>query len=40
MVELRAAQTFQRVGCLSAKIDEMTYDMTFDRANNDDVGGE
>ncbi len=30
LTELRAAQTFQRVGCLSAKIDQMTYDMTFD----------
>jgi len=30
--ELRAAQTFQRVGYLSAKIDQMTYAMTFDLA--------
>jgi repressor of nif and glnA expression len=30
LAELRAAQTVQRVGCLSAKIDQMTYDMTFD----------
>jgi repressor of nif and glnA expression len=30
LAELRASQTPQRVGCLSAKIDQMTYDMTFD----------
>ena len=30
LAELSAAQTFRRVGYLSAKIDQMTYDMTFD----------
>ncbi len=30
LAELSAAQTFQRVGYLSAQIDRMTYDMTFD----------
>ncbi|MFC1597443.1 DUF128 domain-containing protein [Planctomycetota bacterium] len=30
MAELSTAQTLQRVGCLSAAIDRMTYDMTFD----------
>ena len=30
--ELRAAQTIQRVGYLSARIDQMTYRMTFDLA--------
>ena len=28
--ELHATHTFQRVGCLSAKIDQMAYSMTFD----------
>ena len=28
--ELRATHAFQRVGCLSAKIDQMAYSMTFD----------
>jgi repressor of nif and glnA expression len=32
IVELRAAQTVQRVGYLSARIDNMTYGMTFDLA--------
>jgi repressor of nif and glnA expression len=32
MAELRAAQTVQRVGYLSARIDQMTYAMTFDLA--------
>ena len=32
MSELRAAQTMQRVGYLSARIDQMTYGMTFDLA--------
>ncbi|GAB6164096.1 NrpR regulatory domain-containing protein [Thermostilla marina] len=31
--ELRAAQTFERVGFLSAKIDHLTYAMTFDLAS-------
>jgi len=30
LAELRVAQTIQRVGYLSARIDEMTYKMTFD----------
>ena len=32
ITELRAAQTIQRVGYLSARIDQMTYRMTFDLA--------
>jgi repressor of nif and glnA expression len=32
VAELRAAQTMQRVGYLSARIDQMTYGMTFDLA--------
>jgi repressor of nif and glnA expression len=32
MAELRAAQILERVGYLSAKIDQMTYSMTFDLA--------
>ena len=32
LTELHAAQTLQRVGYLSAKIDQMTYAMTFDLA--------
>jgi repressor of nif and glnA expression len=32
IAELRVAQTVERVGYLSAKIDQMTYDMTFDLA--------
>jgi repressor of nif and glnA expression len=32
IAELRAAQTVQRVGYLSARIDQMTYEMTFDLA--------
>ncbi|MEN6406979.1 MAG: NrpR regulatory domain-containing protein [Thermoguttaceae bacterium] len=30
LAELRAIDTFRRVGCLSAKIDQMAYSMTFD----------
>jgi repressor of nif and glnA expression len=30
LAELRAVDTFRRVGCLSAKIDQMAYSMTFD----------
>jgi len=30
LAELHATHTFQRVGCLSAKIDQMAYSMTFD----------
>jgi HTH-type transcriptional regulator, global nitrogen regulator NrpRI len=30
LAELRAVQVLQRVGCLAARIDQMTFDMTFD----------
>ncbi len=30
LAELRAAQVLQRVGCLAAQIDKLTFDMTFD----------
>jgi hypothetical protein len=33
LAELRAVQVLQRVGCLAARIDRMTFDMTFDLAN-------